>query len=94
MFLGGTSGTKVQDALKRIFAKVRRQNFNCLEVTGIVANRFWGIPYVTVSAHSRTSSQLDDEPGSKRRGWARADSLRTRDQKTRNAFAVRVRGRT
>lgn len=63
MFFGGISATKVQDALKRIFAKVSRQNFNCLEVTGIVANRFWGIPYVTVSAHSRhiqQSCQLDD----------------------------------
>jgi hypothetical protein len=63
MFFGGISPTKVQDALKRIFAKVSRQNFNCLEVTGIVANRFWGISYVTVSAHSRhiqQSCQLDD----------------------------------
>jgi hypothetical protein len=63
MFFGAIRAAKVQDALKRIFEKGRRQNCNCLEVTGIVAKRFWGIPYVTVSAHSRhiqQSCQLDD----------------------------------
>lgn len=40
-------------ALIRILAKVKRQSFNSLEVTGIVANRFLGVPYATVSAHSR-----------------------------------------
>ena len=60
---GAISAAKVQDALKRILGKVRRQNFNCVEVTGIVAKRFWGIAYVTVSTHSRhiqQSCQLDD----------------------------------
>jgi hypothetical protein len=63
MFFGVIRARKVQDALKRILGKVRSQNFNCLEVTGIVAKRFWGIPYATVSAHSRhiqQSCQLDD----------------------------------
>ncbi len=62
MFFGVIRARKVQDALKRILAKVRSQNFNCIEVTGIVAKRFWGIPYATVSAHSRhiqKSCQLD-----------------------------------
>jgi hypothetical protein len=39
--------------LKRILAKVKPQHFNGLEVTGIVARHFLGVPYVTVSAHSR-----------------------------------------
>jgi len=63
MFFGVIRARKVQDALKRILGKVRSQNFNCLEVTGIAAKRFWGIPYATVSAHSRhiqRSWQLDD----------------------------------
>ena len=63
MFFGAIGATKIQDALKRIFEKVSGQNFNCLEVTGIVAKRFWGMPYATVSAHSRhiqQSCQLDD----------------------------------
>jgi hypothetical protein len=63
MFFGMISAQKVQNALKRILAKLRPQNFNCLEVTGIVAKRIWGIPYATVSAHSRhiqESCQLDE----------------------------------
>jgi hypothetical protein len=40
-------------ALRRIFSKVRDEDFNCLEVTGIVARSLLGIPYVVVSAHSR-----------------------------------------
>jgi hypothetical protein len=63
MFFGMISAQKVRDALKRILGKMGQSNFNCLEVTGIVAKRFWGIPYATVSAHSRhiqQSCQLDD----------------------------------
>lgn len=63
MFFGAIAATKVQNALQRILKKVRQQNFNCLEITGIVAKRFWGMPYATVSAHSRhiqKSCQLDD----------------------------------
>jgi len=32
--------TNIHSALKRILQKVRQQNFNCFEVTGIVAKRF------------------------------------------------------
>ena len=50
----GTLGTsRIQNAVQRILAKVKPQSFNCLEVTGIVAKRFLGVPYTTVSAHSR-----------------------------------------
>jgi hypothetical protein len=57
MFLGALGTKKIQNALKRIMAKVRHLNFNGLEVTGIVANRFLGMPYATVSAHSRHIQQ-------------------------------------
>jgi len=63
MFLGAIGAQRIQRALKRILEKVGGQNFNCLEVTSITAKRFWGIPYVTVSAHSRhiqQGRQLDD----------------------------------
>jgi hypothetical protein len=63
VFFGAIKPRKVRDALKRIPGRVRSQNFNCIEVTGIVAKRFLGIPYVAVSAHSRhiqQSCQLDD----------------------------------
>jgi len=53
MFFGSLKAAKVQSALQRILAKVKRQHFNGLEVTAIVARHFLGVPYVTVSAHSR-----------------------------------------
>jgi hypothetical protein len=57
MFLGVPGAAKIQSALQRILAKVKRQHFNSLEVTGIVARHFLGVPYVTVSAHSRHMQQ-------------------------------------
>lgn len=56
-FLGTIGAEKIQKALTRILAKVKLQHFNSLEVTGIVARRFLGVPYVTVSAHSRHMQQ-------------------------------------
>ncbi|MGB2605962.1 MAG: hypothetical protein WBC78_20325 [Candidatus Sulfotelmatobacter sp.] len=53
MFFGVLGAAKIQNALQRILAKVKPQHFNGLEVTGIVASHFLGVPYVTVSAHSR-----------------------------------------
>jgi hypothetical protein len=53
MFFGSLGAAKLQSALKRILAKVKPQHFNGLEVTAIVARHFLGVPYVTVSAHSR-----------------------------------------
>ena len=53
MFFGGLGTKRIQNALMRILAKVRLQRFNGLEVTGIVAKRFLGVPYGVVSAHSR-----------------------------------------
>jgi hypothetical protein len=57
MFFGVLGTTKIQNALQRILAKVKQQHFNGLEVTGIVASHFLGVPYVTVSAHSRHLQQ-------------------------------------
>jgi hypothetical protein len=53
MFFGALGAEKIQNALKRILGKVKRQHFNALEVTEIVAKRFLGVPYTIVSAHSR-----------------------------------------
>lgn len=50
---GSLRAGSLRAALRRIFSKVRHENFNCLEVTGIVARSFFGIPYVVVFAHSR-----------------------------------------
>jgi hypothetical protein len=53
MFFGSLGAAKVHSALQRILAKVKAQHFNGLEVTAIVTRHFLGVPYVTVSAHSR-----------------------------------------
>lgn len=63
LFFGAIGAAKIRGALQRISRKVKLENFNCLEVTGIVAKRFLGVPYTSVSAHSRhiqESSQLRD----------------------------------
>jgi hypothetical protein len=57
MFFGALGAQKIQGALKRILAKVKQQHFNGLEVTGIAAKRFLGVPYAVVSAHSRHVQQ-------------------------------------
>lgn len=57
MFFGAPGAKKIQNALKRILGKVKQQHFNSLEVTGIVARRFLGVPYTIVSAHSRHAQQ-------------------------------------
>jgi hypothetical protein len=40
-------------AIRRIFAKQRARGFNSLEITKVVSRRFLGVPYLTISAHSR-----------------------------------------
>jgi hypothetical protein len=57
MFLGARGADKIHSALTRILGKVRGQDFNCLEVTEIIAKRFLGVPYTRVSAHSRHIQQ-------------------------------------
>ena len=57
IFFGLLGAAKIRSALKRIIEKVEPQHFNGLEVTEIVARRFLGVPYVTVSAHSRHMQQ-------------------------------------
>jgi hypothetical protein len=57
MFFGSPGAANIQNALKRILSMVKRQHFNGLEVTAIVARHFLGVPYVTVSAHSRHMQQ-------------------------------------
>ena len=53
MFFGALGARRMQNALRRMLVKVKPLNFNCLEVTGIAAKQFLGVPYTVVSAHSR-----------------------------------------
>jgi hypothetical protein len=74
MFFGFPGEEKIHSALKRILAKVKLQNFNGLEVTEIVARRFLGVPYVTVSAHSRHMQQSCNLDSAKSRRTAENDA--------------------
>ncbi|MFZ3265502.1 MAG: hypothetical protein WA172_15965 [Terriglobales bacterium] len=57
MFIGAPGTVKIRRALNCILDKVSKQHFNGLQVTGIVAKHFWGVPYTVVSAHSRHVQQ-------------------------------------
>jgi hypothetical protein len=57
MFLGAFRAKKIKNAFGRILGKMKGQDFNRIEVTGIIAKRFLGIPYTTVSAHSQHLQQ-------------------------------------
>jgi hypothetical protein len=54
---GSLAANNIQKALKRIFSKMRKQNFNCLEVTKMVEGHFLGVPYITVCTHPRHIQQ-------------------------------------
>ena len=43
----------VHRALKRLIAVARLQKCNCLEIDEVAMHSFLGMPYVSVSAHSR-----------------------------------------
>ncbi|HUK23726.1 MAG TPA: hypothetical protein VLV49_04035 [Terriglobales bacterium] len=55
--LGTLADSNIRRALKQIFLKAQKPDFNCLEVTNIRAHRFLGVPYITVFAHSRHIQQ-------------------------------------
>lgn len=74
MFLGFLAPEKIQSALRRILAKVKPQHFNGLEVTEIAVRSFLGVPYVTVSAHSRHMQQGCNLDSSRARRAAQNDA--------------------
>jgi len=43
----------VRTAVHRVIEQVQGQGCNCLEITQVRMKSFLGVPYVTVSAHSR-----------------------------------------
>jgi hypothetical protein len=78
MFFGSLKAAKVQSALQRILVKVKPQHFNGLEVTAIVARHFLGVPYVTVSAHSRHMQHSCNLDSSEARRASQSDAAWTR----------------
>ena len=53
MVWGHCTDKIVRKAVRRVLARARPTEFNCLEVTELSARRFCGIPYVRLSVHSR-----------------------------------------
>src|SRR5229473_815411 len=50
----GFDGQKtVRRAVKRILSNLKSGKFNSLEITRVASKRFLGLPYASVSAHSR-----------------------------------------
>ncbi len=40
-------------AVKKVIANMKSDRLNCLEISQVTVKRFLGLPYVTISAHSR-----------------------------------------
>jgi hypothetical protein len=78
MFFGAIGAKNIQNAVKRILGKLKPMNFNCLEVTGIVAKRFLGVPYTVVSAHSRHIQQSCYLDGDNERRTSQRDAEQAR----------------
>jgi hypothetical protein len=50
---GSDEKKTTRKAIKQVISNLGTKNFNCLEITRVVAKRSLGLPYVRVSAHSR-----------------------------------------
>lgn len=53
MAFGFEGEKRTHKAASRIMARLKSQNFNCVEITLVAGKRFLGLPYVSVTAHSR-----------------------------------------
>src|ERR1039457_2758509 len=50
---GFNSQNRADAALQRLIANAKLRKCNCLEIDGVATHSFLGMPYVSVSAHSR-----------------------------------------
>ena len=76
--LGAIGAKNIQDSIKRMLENLKPMNFNCLELTRIVAKRFLGVPYAVVSAHSRHIQQSCYPDGADDRRTSRRDAEEAR----------------
>ena len=60
---GSDEKKTTRKAVKRIIANLKSKDFNCLEITRVVAKRSLGLPYVRVSARSRHIQKGQALPG-------------------------------
>jgi len=51
--LGRDRPATVRRAVKRALARREEQDFNSLEITRVVSKRFLGMPFLSITAHSR-----------------------------------------
>jgi hypothetical protein len=56
---GSDEKKTTRKAIKEVIAKLKSKNFNCLEITQVTAKRSRGLPYVSISVHSR---HIQEEP--------------------------------
>jgi hypothetical protein len=54
---GFDKASMLKKALRRVVATVKLKKCNCLEIETITMHSFLGIPYVTISVHSRHIQQ-------------------------------------
>ena len=67
----------LSSAVDRLLVNLKATRFNSLEIAQVAAKRFWGLPYVTVSAHQRNIQESmflchAERPAE----WDRANQLR------------------
>ena len=55
--LGGESLATLRKAVQRVLTKKQSQDYNSLEISKVISRRFLGVPYLTISAHSRHIQQ-------------------------------------
>jgi len=51
--IGREGWATLRTALKRVLAKQQTQNYNSLEITKVTPRRVLGVPFLSISAHSR-----------------------------------------
>ena len=54
---GFNDQNRTDAAVQRLIANAKTQKCNCLEIDGVTAHSFLGLPYVSVTAHSRHIQQ-------------------------------------
>ena len=50
---GSDEKKTARKAVKKVIASLRPRKFNCLEITQVTAKRSLGLPYMSITAHSR-----------------------------------------
>jgi len=85
--VGSRGAATTTRALQRLVARASSQDFNSLEVSAITSGHFLGVPYTTVSAHSRHLQEgwLLASPRERRRVRKASDWARGNEHEARSA---------